>query len=93
MKAAEKNKNGHRTRLRPLAKQVGAPSPSVAPATSGIQLKKVLVPIDFSEPSLKALGSTTERVVQHAHCPVLVVRRKANDFIQSDQPSTQKELL
>ena len=39
------------------------------------------------------LGSTAERVVQHAHCPVLVVRQKEDDFVQRDQPSTKKELL
>ena len=196
MKKAKKDKHGNRTRIQPVAKQVGASSPYVAPAASGVQLKKVLVPIDFSEPSLKALkyavafagrfdasiwlvyvvepasflndvrnvplavsdrevanklhhrlvmlarkeidpltpvhplvcigkpfdqivrtaktfktdliiiathgrtgfkravlGSTAERVVQHAPCPVLVVRQKENDFVQHDQPSTQKELL
>jgi nucleotide-binding universal stress UspA family protein len=196
MKAAEKNKQGNRTRIRPVVKQVGASSPYVAPAASGVQLKKVLVPIDFSEPSLKALkyavafagqfgasiclvhvvepasflndvrnvplavsdrevanqlhhklimlarneinpltpvhplvcigktcgeivrtaktfkadliilatqgrtgfkramlGSTAERVVQLAHCPVLVVRQQEHDFVQRDQPSTQTELL
>lgn len=189
MKPAEKDKVGNRTPIQPLAKQACASSPSVAPAASGVQLKKVLVPIDFSESSLKALkyavalasqfgasiclvhvvepasflnavrnmpltvsdgevanklhhklvmlarkaidpltpvhrlvcigkpfdeivrtaktfnadliilatrgrtglkrallGSTAERVVQHAHCPVLVVRRKENDFVQRDQP-------
>src|SRR6266487_3914141 len=55
MKAAKKDKQGNRTRIRPVAKQVGASSPSVAPAASAVQFKKVLVPIDFSEPSLKAL--------------------------------------
>jgi nucleotide-binding universal stress UspA family protein len=55
MKAAEKDKNGNRKRIGPLAKQVGASSPSVAPAASGVQIRKVLVPIDFSEPSLEAL--------------------------------------
>jgi len=39
------------------------------------------------------LGSTAERVVQHAHCPVLVVRQQEDDFVQRDQPSTDKELL
>jgi len=195
MKTSEKDKIGNRTRIRPLPKQAGASSPSVAPAASGVRLKKLLVPIDFSEPSLKALkyavafagrfdasiclvyvvepasflndvrnvplavsdrevanklhhklvmlarkeigpltpvhplvcigkpfdeivrtaktfkadliiiathgrtglkravlGSTAERVVQHAPCPVLVVRQKENDFVQHDQPSTQKEL-
>ena len=29
------------------------------------------------------LGSTTERVVRHAHCPVLVVREREHDFIPS----------
>ena len=38
------------------------------------------------------LGSTAERVVRHAHCPVLVVRQKAHDFVQRDQLSTEKEL-
>ena len=194
MKAAKKDKHGNRTRIRPSANQVGASSPSVATVASGVQLKKVLVPIDFSEPSLKALkyavafagqfgasiclvhvvepasflndvrnvplavsdrevantlhhklvmlarkeidpltpvhplvcigkpfdeivktaktfnadliiiathgrtgfkrailGSTAERVVQHAPCPVLVVRQKEHDFVQRDQPSNGKE--
>ena len=194
MKAAKKDKHGNRTRIRPSANQVGASSPSVATVDSGVQLKKVLVPIDFSEPSLKALkyavafagqfgasiclvhvvepasflndvrnvplavsdreiantlhhklvmlarkeidpltpvhplvcigkpfdeivktaktfnadliiiathgrtgfkrailGSTAERVVQHAPCPVLVVRQKEHDFVQRDQPSNGKE--
>ena len=196
MKTSEKDKDSNRKRIRPLARQVSASSPSVAPAASGVRLKKLLVPIDFSEPSLNALkyavafagrfdaticlvhvvepasflndvrnvplavsdrevanklhhklvmlarkdidpltpvhqlvcigkpfdeivrtaktfkadliiiathgrtglkravlGSTAERVVQHAPCPVLVVRQKENDFVQHDQPSTQKELL
>ena len=196
MNTAEKDNKGNPTRIRPLAKQAAASSPSVAPAASGVQLKKVLVPIDFSEPSLKALkyavafasrfgasiclvhvvepasflndvrnmplaisdgevanklhhklvmlarkaidpltpvhplvcigkpfdeivrtaktfnadliilathgrtglkrallGSTADRVVQHAHCPVLVMRRKEHDFVQRDQPSTERDLL
>jgi len=194
MKAAKKDTHRDRRPIRPLAEQVDASSPSVAPAASGVQLKKVLVPIDFSEPSLKALkyaeafagqfgasiclvhvvepasflndvrnvplavsdrevantlhhklvmlarkeidpltpvhplvcigkpfdeivktaktfnadliiiathgrtgfkrailGSTAERVVQHAPCPVLVVRQKEHDFVQRDQPSNGKE--
>ena len=55
VKAAEKGKKGNRTRIRPLAEQAGKASSSVAPAASGVQVKKVLVPIDFSESSLKAL--------------------------------------
>ena len=55
MKTSEKDKDGNRKRIRPLARQVSASSPSVAPAASGVRLKKLLVPIDFSEPSLKAL--------------------------------------
>ena len=195
MKAAKKDTHRDRRPIRPLAKQVGASSPSVGQVTSGVQLKKLLVPIDFSESSLKALkyavavagqfgasvclvhvvepasflndlrnvplavsdrevanklhhklvmlarkevdpltpvhplvcigkpfdeivrtaktfqadliiiatqgrtgfkrpflGSTAERVVQHAHCSVLVVRQKAHDFVQRDQPSTEKAL-
>jgi nucleotide-binding universal stress UspA family protein len=30
------------------------------------------------------LGSTTERVVRHAPCPVLVVREKEHDFLQNE---------
>jgi hypothetical protein len=30
--------------------------------------------------------------VRHAHCPVLVVREKEHDFVQCDQPSTEKDL-
>ena len=55
MKAAEKEKKGNPTRIRPLAEQTGTASRSVAPAASGVEVKKVLVPIDFSESSLKAL--------------------------------------
>ena len=29
------------------------------------------------------MGSTTEKVVRHAHCPVLVVREREQEFIQS----------
>ena len=196
MKAAEKDKKGNPTRIRPLVEQAGTASTSVAPSASGVQVKKVLVPIDFSESSLKALryavafanqfgasiclvhvvepasflndvrnvplavsdgevanmlhhklvmlarkgidpvtpvhplvcigkpfdeivktaktfnadliilathgrtglrrallGSTAERVVRHASCPVLVVREKEHDFVQCDQPSTEKDLL
>jgi nucleotide-binding universal stress UspA family protein len=196
MKAAEKDKDGNRTRIRPRAKRIAASSPSLAPTASGIQLKQILVPIDFSKPSLKALkyaeafasqfsasihlvhvvepasflygvrnlplpisdrevtnqlhhklvmlarkeidpltpvyplvcigkpfaeivrtaktfkadliiiathgrtgfkravlGSTAEWVVHHAHCPVLVLRQKTHDFVQHDEPSTQRELL
>ena len=196
MKAAKKDKKGNPTRIRPLAEQAGTASSSVAPAASGVQVKKVLVPIDFSESSLKALkyavafagqfgasiclvhvvepasflndvrnvplavsdgevanmlhhklvmlarkqidpvtpvhplvcigkpfdeivktaktfnadliilathgrtglkrallGSTAEQVVRHASCPVLVVREKEHDFVQRDQPSTEKDLL
>jgi universal stress protein A len=195
MKAAKKDKHGDRTRIRPLVEQPGTASTSVAPSASGVQVKKVLVPIDFSESSLKALkyavvfagqfgasiclvhvvepasflndmrnvplavsdgevanmlhhklvmlarkqidpvtpvhplvcigkpfdeivktaktfnadliilathgrtglkrallGSTAERVVRHASCPVLVVREKEHDFVQRDQPSTEKDL-
>jgi hypothetical protein len=55
MKAAEKDKKGNRKRIRPLAEQAGTAPHSVAPSASGVQVKKVLVPIDFSESSLKAL--------------------------------------
>ena len=30
------------------------------------------------------LGSTTERVVRHAPCPVLVVRPRAHEFLRTD---------
>jgi len=196
MNTAEKDKKGNPTRIRPLAEQAATTSTSVALTASGVQVKKVLVPIDFSESSLKALkyavafagqfgasiclvhvvepasflddvhnvplavsdrevanklhhklvmlarkeidpvtpvhplvcigkpfdeivrtaktfkadliiiathgrtgfkrtllGSTAERVVQYAHCPVLVVRQKEHDFVQHDQPSIEKELL
>jgi len=36
-------------------------------------LRRILVPVDFSDPSRQAL-SVAERVVQLAPCPVLVVR-------------------
>jgi len=184
MKTAEKGRKGNPPRIRPLAEQAATPSTSVAPTTCSVQVKKVLVPVDFSASSLKALryavavanrfgasislvhvvepasflndvrnmplavsdgevanklhhklvmlarkqidpetpvhpvvcigkpfdeivktaktfnadliiigthgrtglkgallGSTAERVVRHAHCPVLVVRQKADDFV------------
>jgi len=197
MKASEKAKVSNRKRIRPLARRAGASSPAVAPAAFGVRLKKLLVPIDFSEPSLKALkyavafagqfddasiclvhvvepasflndarrvplavsdrevanklhhklvmlarkeidpltpvhplvcigkpfdeivrtaktfkadliliathgrtglksaflGSTAERVVPHAPCPVLVVRQKEHDFVDRDPPTIEKEFL
>lgn len=36
-------------------------------------VRRILVPVDFSDPSRQAL-SAAERVVQLAPCPVLVVR-------------------
>src|SRR6266567_6173877 len=60
MKAAEKDKKGNPTRIRPLAEQAGTASRSVAPAASGVEVKKVLVPIDFSESSLNALIPSNE---------------------------------
>lgn len=36
------------------------------------------------------LGSTTERVVRHAHCPVLVVREHEHEFLASPPAETRK---
>jgi universal stress protein A len=33
------------------------------------------------------IGSTAERVVRYAHCPVLVVRERETDFVQLTQPA------
>jgi nucleotide-binding universal stress UspA family protein len=56
MQPAGKDNKGNPTGIRPLAGQAaGASTAAVAPAASGVPLKKVLVPIDFSEPSLNAL--------------------------------------
>src|SRR5947207_15036908 len=55
MKAAEKGTGNKRSWIRPLAVQVGTSSTSLAPAPCGLQLTRVLVPIDFSESSLEAL--------------------------------------
>ncbi len=39
------------------------------------------------------LGSTAERVVRHAPCPVLVVRPREHDFVASEtKPSTEEQL-
>jgi universal stress protein A len=35
------------------------------------------------------LGSTTERVVRHAHCPVLVVREEEHEFISTEGARVQ----
>jgi universal stress protein A len=35
------------------------------------------------------LGSTTERVVRHAHCPVLVVREQEHEFISTTAAKAQ----
>lgn len=34
------------------------------------------------------LGSTAERIVRHAHCPVLVVREKEHDFLAATDDAT-----
>ena len=35
------------------------------------------------------LGSTAERVVRHAPCPVMVVREREHDFVETTETSTQ----
>ena len=35
------------------------------------------------------LGSTAERVVRHAPCPVMVVREREHDFVENTETSTQ----
>jgi universal stress protein A len=37
------------------------------------------------------IGSTAERVVRHAPCPVLVVREREHDFVKSSKETAQKE--
>jgi nucleotide-binding universal stress UspA family protein len=39
------------------------------------------------------LGSTTERVVRHARCPVLVVREREHEFIESPESSGHPILM
>lgn len=38
------------------------------------------------------LGSTAERVVRHAPCPVLVVRERERDFMDAPEPPKQQRL-
>jgi nucleotide-binding universal stress UspA family protein len=38
------------------------------------------------------LGSTTEKVIRHAPCPVLVVREKERDFLLRDEASIRSKL-
>lgn len=33
------------------------------------------------------MGSTAERVVQHAHCPVMVIREREHDFLEESAPA------
>ena len=37
------------------------------------------------------LGSTAERVVRHAPCPVMVVREHEHDFVETTETSTQSK--
>jgi len=37
------------------------------------------------------IGSTAERIVQHAPCPVLVVKHPAKDFLTDRAPPSQRE--
>lgn len=37
------------------------------------------------------VGSTAERVVRHAPCPVMVVRERAHDFFKEENATTKKE--
>lgn len=37
------------------------------------------------------LGSTAERVVRHAPCPVLIVREREHDFVKTEEAETREE--
>jgi len=37
------------------------------------------------------LGSTAERVLRHAPCPVLVVREREHEFVQSQDSPTHRQ--
>jgi nucleotide-binding universal stress UspA family protein len=72
----------------------GASMPEQCTVKPGAPYREILQTIDDREIDLVImgthgrsgvrhffLGSTTERVVRHAHCPVLVVREREHDFI------------
>ena len=55
MKAVQKEPGSNRRRARPPVKRMGSSSAPAAPVPAAVEVKKILVPIDFSEASIKAL--------------------------------------
>ena len=72
--------------IRETLVRYGTPFQEIADAARGLKADLIIIGTHGYRGLKHALiGSTTERVVRHAPCPVLVVRQREHEFIQSTE--------
>jgi len=66
---------------------VGKVVPEIITAAKTMKADLIVISTHAGSSAKNAfLGSTTERVVRHAPCPVLVVREREHEFLQNAKP-------
>lgn len=74
--------------------QTGDPPRAIAQAANDLRADLVILSTHgYTGLSHVLLGSTAERVVRHAPCPVLVVRQCEHEFVDTEPAPRQEEVL
>ena len=73
---------------------IGKPFDEIVKSAKTFNVDLVIIATRGRAGKRRALpGSTAERVVRYAPCPVLVVRDKEHDFVRQGKPTTERESL